>query len=99
MSPPKRLHIDRRASAIAAFSDGDNDDLMSTREVAAWFGVSTQWLETARSENYGPPYIRLAPQVLRYRRSDLLGWLKEREYSNTAHYVSPDRRLRSKKAG
>jgi hypothetical protein len=53
---PKRHHIDRRAYRIVAGDAGADDDLMSTRQVADWLGISTQWLEIGRCKNYGPRF-------------------------------------------
>ena len=37
----KKHHLDKRADAIAAVdSDADDDELLTTREVANWFRVS-----------------------------------------------------------
>jgi hypothetical protein len=85
-------HLDRRAEAIAdAVGEGDSSDLLTTLQVANWLGVSTQWLEIGRSKNYGPPFVRLAPQVVRYKRGVVLAWLKQREFASTAQYASPRR--------
>ena len=83
-----KLHLDKRAEAIsgAVPLDAKDDDLLSTLQVANWFGVSTQWLEIGRVRNYGPPWVKMAPQMIRYKRSVLLQWLKEREYAHTADY-------------
>ncbi len=101
--PPKpsgtgKLHLDRRAAAIAdAVGEGSNDDLLTTVQVANWLGVSPQWLEIGRGKNYGPPFMRLAPQVLRYKRGAVIDWLKDREYAHTWQYT--DRRSgRAKKS-
>ena len=67
---PKSHHLDRHALTIAAAAPGEDDDtLLTQREMAAWFRCSEQWLIAARHNGYGPPYERLAPRVIRYRRS------------------------------
>jgi hypothetical protein len=83
-----KLHLDKRAEAIilAVPPDASDDDLLTTMQVANWFGVSTQWLEIGRVRDYGPPWVKLAPQMVRYKRSVLLKWLKAREYARTADY-------------
>jgi hypothetical protein len=85
---PGQLHLDRRASAIATLGAtmGEPDDLLTTNEVARWFAVTHQWLEIGRHRGYGPPYIRLAPSRVRYRRSDLIKWLDERRHRWTREY-------------
>ena len=35
-----------------AAGSGDPDELLNTKEVAAWFRVSVQWLETGRSRSH-----------------------------------------------
>lgn len=86
MTIPKMHQLDRRADEIAARSAGDANDLLSTRETAAWLRVSTQFLEIGRSKGYGPPFRRLAPQVICYRRGDVLAWLDERLHRSTDDY-------------
>jgi hypothetical protein len=75
---PLKHHLDKRGGEIAEVGAGDPDDLLDTRSVAMWFGCSEQWLEIGRSKNYGPPYIKMSPKRVRYRRGDLRGWLRER---------------------
>ena len=73
-----RLNLDRRAHQImsAPLADGQNaDDLMTTGEVALWFGVSKQWLEIGRCKKhrYGPPFVQISPRNIRYRRDKVDG--------------------------
>jgi hypothetical protein len=86
MDAPKNHHLDRRADKIAAADVGADDELLTTREIADWFGVSIQWLEIGRSKNYGPPFKRLAPHTVRYQRGDARKWLRERTHKSTAEY-------------
>ncbi|MGY2905230.1 helix-turn-helix transcriptional regulator [Bradyrhizobium sp. URHC0002] len=84
-----RLHLDRRASSLiaaAVTSEGGADDLLTTQQVANWLGVSTQWMEIQRDRDTGPPFQRLAPQLIRYKRDTVLTWLKQREYARTSQY-------------
>jgi hypothetical protein len=83
---PKKHHIDKRAAHIASGA-GDDDDLLSTIEMAAWFGVSTQWLEIGRHKGYGPPFERLGPKIIRYRRGKARAYLDSRTYSRTSEYT------------
>ena len=86
-----RLHLDRRAGQIAdviTAEGGDDDDLLTTQQLAVWFGVTPQWLEAGRAQGYGPPFIRLAGQLIRYRRSGALVYLKQRQHASTAEYSS-----------
>jgi predicted DNA-binding transcriptional regulator AlpA len=81
-----RHHIDRRAHSIAAADNGDNDELLTTDQVAAWLGLSTQWLEIGRSKHWGPKYKRITPRMVRYMRSDVRKWLESRTHGSTAEY-------------
>jgi predicted DNA-binding transcriptional regulator AlpA len=85
-----RHHLDRRADAIirdakANKSPGD-PDLFSTRELAKFLAVSEQFLEIGRHQGYGPPFVRIAPKMVRYRRVDVLRWLADRVHARTSEY-------------
>ena len=83
---PKKHHIDRRADQIVADGVGAADDLLDTRQVADWLGVSIQWVEIGRSKNYGPKFTRMSARSIRYLRGDVLKWLKARTHASTAEY-------------
>jgi hypothetical protein len=84
---PARHHLDKRASAVAADArDRDPDELLTTAATAEWLGLSSQWLEIGRHRGYGPHYIRLSPRRIRYRRADVLVWLKLRSHQAVAEY-------------
>jgi predicted DNA-binding transcriptional regulator AlpA len=84
----RSFHLDKRAEQILdADSGGDDDELLSTREVATWLGVSRTWLEIGRSEGYGPRFTRLAPRIIGYRRADVVAWLRERTHQSTKEYA------------
>ena len=74
---PLKHHLDRRAADLID-EGGDDDDLLDTPTTSVWLGVSSQWLEIGRSKGYGPPYVRLSPSRVRYRRGDVRRWLRER---------------------
>jgi hypothetical protein len=84
-APPRRFHFDRRAAELAAI-EGSDDDLLTTREAADWFRCSVQWLEIGRSKGYGPPFVRLGPKCVRYRRGAVRQWLIERTHLHTREY-------------
>jgi hypothetical protein len=85
-----RHHLDRRAlDLIEAANEGTDDELLSTPRTAVWLGVSPEWLEIGRSRGWGPPYLRLSPRRVRYRRGDVKRWLQERLYRATAEYADP----------
>jgi predicted DNA-binding transcriptional regulator AlpA len=83
----KKHHLDRRADVIAEQGGGSPDDLLDTTQVAAWLGVSTQFLEIGRSRGYGPRFCRLSPRRTRYLRGDVLAWLRQRTFAATAEYA------------
>jgi predicted DNA-binding transcriptional regulator AlpA len=88
MAAPARHNLDRRADAIASQGTGDPDDLLTSLQVAQWLRVSPQWVEIGRSKNYGPPFIKLGPRFVRYRRGAVRTWLIERTHASTAEYAA-----------
>jgi hypothetical protein len=92
--PSRTHHLDRRAAALAetGAGAGDPNDLLTTEQMAAWLGVSTQWLEIGRVKGYGPPFVRVGPKMIRYKRGDGIKWLGTRTHARTAEY----RRRRSR---
>jgi predicted DNA-binding transcriptional regulator AlpA len=89
LAAPRRHHLDKRAADIAqeGAAAGGADDLLSTIELAAWLGISVQFLEIARHKNFGPRFVRLTPRRVRYLRSSVIDWLREREHQGTAEYA------------
>ena len=85
---PRRLHLDRRAAEIAEKGcQRDPTDLLTTREMATWLGVSTQWLEIGRARGYGPPFERIGPRHIRYRVDLTIEWLDDRAHRCTSEYA------------
>lgn len=90
MTAQPRHHLDKRAEQIAAEqADRPPDDLMTTGAVADWLHVSVQFLALGRNQGYGPPFVRIGPKVVMYRRADVLAWLKERTHRSTSEYAHP----------
>jgi hypothetical protein len=82
-----RHHIDKRAGRLIAEDAGKNEnDLLDTITTAEWLGVSPQWLELGRVKAFGPVFTRLSSRVIRYRRGDVLRWLKTRTHQCIAEY-------------
>jgi predicted DNA-binding transcriptional regulator AlpA len=95
----RRHHLDPRAEDLIAAGAGKVNDLLTTEQVAAWLGVSMQWLEIGRHHGYGPPYVRISPRMIRYRRGDVLTWLAGRTHTCTADcHTSRKRRNRGAEA-
>ena len=89
---PNRHHLDSRAAELAELAErGSPDDLLPTRETADLIGTSHQWLEIGRTKGYGPPFVRISPRCIRYRRSAIITWLDSRTFNSTAEYVSRGR--------
>jgi hypothetical protein len=82
----RKFHLDKRADAIAA-APGDDDEIMTTPETAAWLGVSVEWLNIGRSESYGPPFQKLGPHMVRYHRGRVRKWLLARTHRSTKKYA------------
>ena len=74
---PQNHHLDRRAAKLID-EPGNDDDLLKTPEVAAWLGVSKEWVEIGRSAGYGPPFLNISPRMVRYRRGGVRKWLRKR---------------------
>lgn len=93
--PPtyQRHNLDRHALKIDADAPGkDDEDLLTTKEVAEWFRVSEQWLEIGRCKNYGPEFEQMSSRVIRYQRGKCRKWLRERSFACTAQYPAEARR-------
>jgi hypothetical protein len=66
--PDKNLHIDKRLPGLLEdLAGGHPDELRDTVMTAAWLGVSTMFLIKGRMEGYGPKYIRVGANAVRYR--------------------------------
>lgn len=52
--------------------------LLTADDVAALTGLSVETLAQWRSQKKGIPYVKISRNCVRYRQSDLDGWLSER---------------------
>lgn len=59
-----------------------NDGYMDTKAAAAFLGLSHRTLERYRGDGKGPPFHRFGTAV-RYRRSKVAAWAREREAHST----------------
>jgi hypothetical protein len=100
MSLGTRL-IDRRAQRLVRLINADfhPEELLTTKETAAWLSVSTQFLEIGRTRGYGPKFKLITDSVVRYRVGDIRDWLKVRTYASTAEYKTIRRRRKKKTSG
>jgi excisionase family DNA binding protein len=53
-------------------------NLLTAKEVAEQTGLSVETLAQWRSQGRGIPYVKISRNCVRYRQSDLDGWLSER---------------------
>lgn len=63
------------------------DLLLSRAEVEVNFGLSRRFLEVAAVRGDGPPFIKIGRSV-RYRVSDLRGWIEDRRVTSTSQQVA-----------
>jgi hypothetical protein len=63
-----------------------DDDLLAPAEMAIDLNCSKSYLDKLRCYGGGPPYIRLGPRKILYRRGDGRGWAKARRFNSTAEY-------------
>ena len=78
---PKSHHLDCRAGRLLADgTDGPPEQLFTTKQLASWLGVSMGFLEIGRCRGYGPRFVRVSSNRVRYRRVDVVAWLHERMY-------------------
>jgi len=56
-----------------------DDELLTETEAARVLKVSPRTLRRWRAVGEGPPWTRLGPRQVRYRRAALLRWLEENE--------------------
>jgi predicted DNA-binding transcriptional regulator AlpA len=52
----------------------DTESLLAEIYAADLLGLSSRTLQSWRSKNEGPPYVRVG-RAVRYRRQDLLNWV------------------------
>jgi hypothetical protein len=57
---------------------------MRPKDAAVYLGTSKAFLDQARCNGSGPPFVRLSRTMVLYRRVDLDGWLVARRVSSTA---------------
>jgi len=54
------------------------DKLMTRREVAEMLGMQPNTLARWAWKKEGPPFIKVGPKAVRYRRSEVMAWLWRR---------------------
>lgn len=52
------------------------EQLMTTKEVAAYLGMAVSTLLLYRATGEGPTYIKILRRLVRYRKADVDSWLE-----------------------
>lgn len=60
--------------------------IMTEAQAADFLGMTPRFLQARRHRNDGPPYVRLSQRCIKYRLSDLLGWLESNSISNRSSH-------------
>lgn len=61
-----------------------DEKLLTPAEVADFLRVGRRTLEQWRNRGGGPPYIRVAPNCVRYSHGQLTEWLGVRTFRHTS---------------
>ena len=81
----KQLHSTIVSSEAAGSHDhADFEQLVRQEEAAAVLCVTPRCMENWRHRGEGPKFVRISGRCIRYRKSDLDQWIKERVRTNTA---------------
>jgi len=70
-------------------SESEKDPNYTPKAAAAFLGLSISTLERHRSQGTGPTFSKCGPgkrAPVRYKKSALLAWLAEFEFSSTSQY-------------
>lgn len=57
--------------------------LLNQKEVAQLFGLSEAWLEKARWQGEGPPFIKVGKRAVRYEARDVTAYIKANRRTST----------------
>ena len=60
------------------------ETLLRQEEAAQILGLTPRALEAWRHRGGGPTFIKISGRCIRYRQSDLLKWIAERERTSTS---------------
>lgn len=58
-------------------AEDDQDELMTEGDVAKLLLISHSSMKRLRASGNGPRYVRISPRVVRYRRRDVLEWMRQ----------------------
>jgi hypothetical protein len=91
---PGSMAVDKIAGKLLNLhvSEGPNDEMLTTAEVAKWLRVSEVWMKIARVKGNGPPFV-VVGRLIAYRRDAVRRWLRSREVQTTvnkrSHHEAP----------
>jgi predicted DNA-binding transcriptional regulator AlpA len=74
----------------------ESDRLLSTEEAARFLGCSQQLLADLRWRGGGPPYVKLSRNCVRYFKSDLIAYARERVARSTTEAKHVHAKLKAK---
>lgn len=60
------------------------EQLLNEDAAASYLSLAVQTLRNWRVAGGGPPFIRISPRAIRYRRRDLIAWINERKVHSTS---------------
>ena len=60
--------------------------LLCEKEVAKLLGQSIKTLQKWRVQGEGPPFIRMSPRAIRYRRGDIDAWINRNVHNSTSEF-------------
>jgi predicted DNA-binding transcriptional regulator AlpA len=63
-------------------------ELLTEREVAGRYRLSTAWLRRARTDRRGPSFLRIGARMIRYRPADIERFLDSRLVDAVSHVRS-----------
>lgn len=75
-----------RAAPGTRAASGDPDQLFDEMQAGRLLRVSRRTLQGWRLKGGGPPFVRLGPRCIRYRRADLEEFIAQRLRRSTSEY-------------
>jgi len=78
------------------------DNLLDNEQTAALLGIKPNTLEIWRGKSKGPTFLKLGdtPQSpVRYLRSDVIEWLRQRSFASTSAYSAASSTTRQHACG
>ena len=58
--------------------------LLTTKAVGQYIGAAEETVRSWRRTGFGPPFIRLSPRAVRYKREDVEAWLATNKRISTS---------------